>query len=65
MTKTTGPLPRDALFGVLSFGAAVFFYLVVEELMVEAHQQNTRRPLSTVLYFVGFLALLAFRLIGR
>jgi ZIP family zinc transporter len=47
------------LAAVLSFGAAALLYLVTEELLIE-----TRLPeetlLSTALFFLGFLAILAF-----
>jgi ZIP family zinc transporter len=49
----------DTLAAVLSFGAAALLYLVTEELLVE-----TRLPeetlLSTALFFLGFMAILAF-----
>jgi len=45
-----------ALEIVLSFGAAALMYLVVEELLTEAHEvQET--PLITVSFFAGFVAL--------
>lgn len=41
---------------VLSFGAAALMYLVIEELLVEAHEvQET--PLITASFFAGFVAL--------
>jgi zinc transporter, ZIP family len=49
----------DTLAAVLSFGAAALLYLVTEELLIE-----TRLPeetlLSTAMFFLGFLAILAF-----
>jgi len=49
----------DTLAAVLSFGAAALLYVVTEELLVE-----TRLPeetlLSTAMFFLGFLAILAF-----
>jgi ZIP family zinc transporter len=45
-----------ALEIVLSFGAAALMYLVVEELLVEAHKvQET--PFITVAFFSGFVSL--------
>jgi ZIP family zinc transporter len=45
-----------ALEIVLSFGAAALLYLVVEELLTEAHEvQET--PLITAAFFAGFVAL--------
>ena len=42
--------------GVLAFGAAALLYLVVEELLVEAHEQ-AETPLLAVLFFAGFLGI--------
>lgn len=47
---------QAVLTGVLGFGAAALLYLVVEELLVEAHEKPDT-PLLTALFFVGFLAL--------
>lgn len=41
---------------VLSFAAAALLWLVVEELLVEAHER-TETPLLTTMFFVGFIAL--------
>lgn len=41
---------------VLSFGAAALMYLVVEELLVEAHEVK-ETPLITASFFAGFVAL--------
>lgn len=46
---------------VLSFGAAALLYLVVEELLTEAHQV-TETPLLTASFFVGFLAFYMFEI---
>lgn len=43
---------------VLSFGAAALLYLVVEELLTEAHQVS-ETPALTAAFFAGFLALYA------
>jgi zinc transporter, ZIP family len=46
--------------GVLSFTCAALLYLVTEELLVEAHeaQEGPETPLTTAIFFIGFLALL-------
>jgi ZIP family zinc transporter len=43
--------------GVLAFAAAALLWLVVEELLVEAHEVP-ETPVATSLFFVGFLLLL-------
>ncbi|MGN6544711.1 MAG: hypothetical protein ACTHK7_06665 [Aureliella sp.] len=43
--------------GVLAFAAAALLWLVVEELLVEAHEVP-ETPIATSLFFVGFLLLL-------
>ena len=45
---------------VLSFTCAALLYLVTEELLVEAHeaQERPETPLTTAVFFAGFLALL-------
>lgn len=45
------------LEALLGFGAAALLYLVTEELLVEAHEAP-ETPVTTALFFVGFLALL-------
>jgi ZIP family zinc transporter len=42
------------LAGVLAFGAVAFMYLVVEELLVAAHEQGETAT-GSALFFVGFL----------
>ncbi len=47
----------DAVLGlVLAFAAAALLWLVVEELLVEAHE-TPERPWMAAMFFVGFLAL--------
>jgi len=41
---------------VIAFATAALLYLVVEELLVEAHEEP-ETPLATVMFFVGFLVL--------
>lgn len=48
--------PESALAAVLAFGAAALLFLVTEELLTEAHAVE-ETPLSTTMFFVGFLAL--------
>lgn len=42
---------------ILSFGLAALLFLVTEELLVEAHKEP-ETPLSTALFFIGFLVFL-------
>lgn len=44
------------LVGLIAFGAAALLYLVTEELLIEAHEQP-EGPLTTAMFFAGFLAL--------
>lgn len=44
------------LAAVLAFGAAALLYLVVEELLVEAHEE-AETPLLSAMFFLGFIAL--------
>lgn len=58
-----GGLSGLSLEIVLSFGAAALMYLVVEELLTEAHEvQET--PLITAAFFAGFVALYLIELAG-
>lgn len=50
-------LPQFWRDTVLAFALVALLYLVVEELLAEAHQQPDT-PLATALFFVGFLGLL-------
>jgi len=51
-----GALSGPVLTVVPAFGAAALTYLVTEELLVEAHEHQTpENPLTTALFFVGFL----------
>lgn len=50
-------LPRFWQDCFLAFALVALLYLVVEELLAEAHQQPDT-PLATALFFVGFLGLL-------
>jgi ZIP family zinc transporter len=46
------------LAGVLAFGAAALLYLVVEELLVEAHEAK-ETPILAAMFFIGFIGLFA------
>lgn len=50
------------LEGVLAFGCAALLYLVIEELMVEAHEEK-ETPAQTAMFFLGFIALIVTELI--
>jgi zinc transporter, ZIP family len=59
---TAGALLTPLLTGmlldlILSFGLAALLFLVVEQLLVEAHKEP-ETPLSTALFFIGFLVFL-------
>ena len=58
-----GGLTGFPLALVFSFAAAALLYLVVEELLIEAHEVP-ETPLSTSLFFAGFLALLILELLA-
>lgn len=48
---------------LLGFGAAALLYLVTEELLVEAHEVP-ETPITTALFFVGFLVLLLIEMVA-
>jgi ZIP family zinc transporter len=50
-------LAGDLLDLILAFGLAALLFLVTEQLLVEAHREP-ETPLSTALFFVGFLVFL-------
>ena len=54
---TLSGLPGGTMEVVLSFGVAALLYLVVEELLREAHEEP-ETTLGTLMFFVGFLAFL-------
>lgn len=58
-----GGASKAVLAAVLAFGAAALLYLVVEELLVEAHEQ-TETALLGAMFFLGFLALYILAAIG-
>lgn len=53
-----GSASPAVLATVLAFGAAALLYLVVEELLVEAHEAE-ETPLLAAMFFVGFISLFA------
>jgi zinc transporter, ZIP family len=56
-------LSGATLEGVLAFGCAALLYLVIEELMVEAHEEK-ETPTQTAMFFVGFILLLVTEMIA-
>lgn len=58
-----GGASHTTLAAVLAFGAAALLYLVVEELLVEAHEE-AETPLLSAMFFVGFLALFVLAELG-
>lgn len=51
-----GGVPTTVMSAVLAFGAAALLYLVVEELLVEAHEEK-ESVLLGAMFFLGFLAI--------
>ena len=65
---TVGVLALDGVTGapvalILAFGAAALLYLVTEELLVKA-QKVPETPVSTSLFFVGFLSIFLLDMLG-
>jgi ZIP family zinc transporter len=56
-------LPDSVLATVISFGVAALLFLVTEELLVEAHEVP-ETPVSTAMFFLGFLSLFILELVG-
>ena len=56
-------LPDVMLATLLSFGVAALLFLVTEELLVEAHEVP-ETPVSTAMFFLGFLSLFILELVG-
>lgn len=50
------------LDAILSFGVAALLYLVIEELLVEAHEVK-ESPLQAAMFFVGFISLFTFEML--
>mgnify|MGYP000915348757 CR=1 FL=1 len=51
-----GGVGTAAMAAVLAFGAAALLYLVVEELLVEAHEERETVTLGAM-FFLGFLVI--------
>lgn len=58
-----GGLPTTAMSAVLAFGAAALLYLVVEELLVEAHEERETVTLGAM-FFLGFLVIYVLAALG-
>jgi ZIP family zinc transporter len=54
---------QPTIASILAFGAAALLYLVTEELLVKAGKVP-QTPVSTTLFFVGFLAIFMLDIIG-
>lgn len=54
---------HQTLAVVLAFGAAAMLYLVVRELLVEAHKK-AETAILTSMFFVGFLAIYVLAEVG-
>lgn len=53
-----GTLSQPLRTGFYAFGLIALLYLVTEELLVEAHEEDGETPLVTSMFFFGFLAIL-------
>lgn len=62
-TVLLSKLSERWLAGVLSFGAAALLFLVTEELLTEAHEEE-ETPAHTATFFLGFLVFLILGMIG-
>lgn len=51
-------LPNIITEGILAFGVAALLYLVTEELLTEAHENDIENPFITACFFIGFLSIL-------
>ena len=60
-TQIVSLLPSSYLTFLISFGIATLLYLVVEELLLEAHKVRDTY-LTTSTFFIGFLIILLFEL---
>ena len=60
---TLAGAPETIIAFVLAFGAAALLYLVTEELLVKAGKVP-QTPVSTTLFFVGFLAIFLLDIVG-
>lgn len=58
-----GGVSADVMAAVLAFGAAALLYLVVEELLVEAHEEKETVTLGAM-FFLGFLTIYVLASLG-
>jgi ZIP family zinc transporter len=58
-----GGAGEATIAAILAFGAAALMYLVTEELLVKA-QKVPQTPVSTTLFFVGFLSIFLLDMLG-
>jgi ZIP family zinc transporter len=66
LSGSLGPTVRStAVVGCApAFSVAALLYLVIEELLVEAHREE-KAPFSTLVIFAGFLAFWCVSLFGQ
>ena len=57
-SQGSGVARSGTTFGFLAFGVAALLYLVVEELLLEAHHIRHRTSLVAATFFLGFLIIL-------
>ena len=58
-----GGVSTSVMSSVLAFGAAALLYLVVEELLVESHEERESVALGAM-YFLGFLVIYVLASLG-
>jgi zinc transporter, ZIP family len=56
-------LDRDRFAALLAFGSAALLFLVTEELLTEAHELP-ESPLLTAAFFLGFIVIFLFQMMG-
>ena len=54
---------NTVIAAALAFSAAALLYLVTEELLIEAHEVE-EKPVSTLIFFAGFLVFWSIQLLG-
>ena len=54
---------NTVIAAALAFSAAALLYLVTEELLIEAHEVE-EKPISTLVFFAGFLVFWSIQLLG-
>jgi ZIP family zinc transporter len=58
-----GGVSSTAMSAILAFGAAALLYLVVEELLVEAHEEKESMTLGAM-FFLGFIVIYVLASLG-